>query len=59
MKKVLISAGMVVLSAAAGFAFDIPRGVFEIAELEKARQTAAEKEDPVVFLISRKSLKPT
>ena len=59
MKKFWTATSLVVLSAATGLAFDIPRGVHEIDGLEEAKTEAAEKKRPVVFLISRKSLKPT
>gem|GEM_PF-2508551 len=56
-------AGLVVLGLLSSWmtagAFDIPRGTYEIEELEEAKAAAAEKSRPVVFLYSRKALEPT
>ena len=47
------------LSASVGFAFELPRGVYEVAELEQARSKAAERPEMVSFLISKVSLGET
>jgi hypothetical protein len=56
-------AGLVVLGLLSSWmtagAFDIPRGTYEIDELEEAKASAAEKGRPVVFLYSRKALEPS
>lgn len=55
----LLVTAMLGASATVGFAFDLPRGVHEIAELEAARAKAAERPELVSFLISKVSLNET
>ena len=59
MKTILSLAAILGLSVSAAMAFDIPRGVHEIGELEEARSKAADKNKPVVFLFSNKKLEPS
>jgi hypothetical protein len=62
-RGVMKFAGLVVLGLLTSWmtagAFDIPRGTYEIDELEDAKAKAAEKSRPVVFLYSKKALEPT
>ena len=47
------------LTAGLGLGFDLPRGVHAMADLEEARAKAAERPEPVAFVITRASLQPT
>lgn len=47
------------LSTSLGLAFEVPHGVHEIAELDKARAKAADRPELVSFLISKVSLNET
>jgi len=48
----LIAALTVFIAANAQAEFDVPRSVFRINELEEAKTKAAEKDKPLVFVIT-------
>jgi len=47
------------LSASYLWALDIPKSVYRMADIDKARQEAADAEKPVCFIQSYAKLKPT
>lgn len=59
MNAKLLTASCLALAAPLGFAFELPRGVHRIDELEQARAKAAERPELVSFLISQVSLAET
>lgn len=47
------------ISSVLAMAFDMPRGIHNMAELDEARAEASERPEPVAFVITKKSLKET
>ena len=47
------------LSGSFAFAFDVPRGIHGMEALADARAKAAERPEPVAFVITKMSLKET
>lgn len=48
----LVLVGLVALMTPSYAEFDVPRSVFRIDELEKAKSKAVEKEKPLIFIIT-------
>ena len=59
MKLSTVTVAALGLSTALGLSFDIPRGVHTMEALEEARAKAAERPEPVAFVITRVSLQET
>ena len=59
MKPIFLILPALGLSALLASAFDVPRGIHDMTALEEARAKAAERPEPVSFVITRKSLKET
>ncbi len=59
MKNCITAALLLGLSGSFAFAFDVPRGIHGMEALGEARAKAAERPEPVAFVITKMSLKET